>query len=92
MSKFYISVTNGFVNSADRDNLCHIIKTRLIAHYGTESAVLDAYMNHWDRLQDGETSAEIGTDLWSDAWNAAQDGLLDGWHSAPDCMFELVVC
>jgi hypothetical protein len=91
MSKFYVSVTNGFVTSADRDSLCHIIKSRLIAHYGTESAAFDAYMDHWDRLQDGDTSAELGSDSWSDAWNAAQDCLLDGWHNAPDCMFEVVL-
>jgi hypothetical protein len=42
-------------------------------------------------LQDGDTSAELGSDSWSDAWNAAQDCLLDGWHNAPDCMFEVVL-
>ncbi len=91
MSKFYVNVTGGWVNNSERDTLCDIIKSNLIAHYGTETAAHDAYMEHWDRLDAGDESAERGTDSWSNAWNAAQDGLFDGWHRVPECMFEMVV-
>lgn len=64
-----------------------IIERALIRRYGSAGAVVDAYMDHWDRLNAGEARAENGEDDWSRALADATsecDPLFDGWHRVPD--------
>lgn len=64
-----------------------IIKRALIRHYGSAGAVVEASMEHWDRLTAGEASAENGEDAWSRALADAAaecEPLFKGWHRMPD--------
>ena len=63
-----------------------IIARALTRHYGSAGAVVAAYLEHWDRLNAGEASAENGDDAWSRALAEAAsecEPLFDGWHRMP---------
>lgn len=41
----------------------------LVEYYGSQDAVADAYMAHWDLMQDGDSDAERGCDEWGAVWH-----------------------
>ncbi len=70
-----------------RERAESIIKRALIRHYGSATAVVEAYMDHWDRINAGEARAENGEDDWSRALTEATaecEPLFEGWHRVPD--------
>lgn len=62
------------------------IRDALLDHYEGSLKVVDAYLDHWERLDAGEGTAEDGSDEWSQtmSWALGRcEKLFDNWHSVP---------
>ena len=62
------------------------IQDALLVHYSNALSVVDAYLDHWERLNAGEETAENGSDEWSQtmSWALGRcEKLFDNWHSVP---------
>ena len=77
---------NDGLSDRDRDAVIATIQSALLDHYEGSMKVADAYLDHWERLNAGEETAENGSDEWSQtmSWALGRcEKLFDNWHSVP---------
>ena len=84
MAKFYIEIKGVRCADTERDENAGRVETALRKHYGSDIEVVDAYLEHWERLNAGDDSAENGTDDWSLVWNDAISGCFADWVRWPE--------
>lgn len=84
---------NDGLSSADCSAAEAAIKAALLERYGSDCAIVDAYLAHERRLRTGDPAAENGADSWSRAANAALascNDLFAGWRQAPALFFSVI--
>lgn len=92
MAKFYIDIKGARCADTDRDDNAARVENALRKHYGDDTAVIAAYLEHWGRLDAGDDTAEMGTDSWSLVWHDAQSGCFSDWARWPDnAVFEFTI-
>jgi hypothetical protein len=77
---------NDGLSDRDRDAVIETIQDALLDHYEGSIKVVDAYLDHWERLGAGEATAESGSDEWSQtmSWALGRcEPIFDNWHSVP---------
>lgn len=77
---------NDGLSESDCDAVIATIQSALLVHYSNALSVVDAYLDHWERLSAGEATAEDGSDEWSQtmSWALGRcEPIFDNWHSVP---------